>query len=643
MDQSESRFVAEYCKKYQAGTAKKIIDNADLVCNNCFIFDMPWDLERTGEKVSFDGDIDWYLRLNGDDEFLYQFNRHAFLLHLAQAFLMTYDERYLKQYCKLIKNWISSVPCDNGKRSPWRSLEVAIRAKNWVLSLDLLSEFLDEQLKSSIDDCLKLHRDVLIREHRAFHKGSNWGIIQDSSLFILSQYFNDDNTAGVALTRLEEEIQLQLMNDSVHWEQSCGYHNAVLSELLDVICVAQKNNCIISLKLSKRIENMAFVNLKWIKPNGHHPLFGDSDDNDIRDILTRSALVFNRGDFKCFALENLDYDSAWMLGKDGIEKYNCISKIKPDFTNAYLADSGNYILRQDWSEKSNWLCMHNGYTGGGHAHADKLHFDLMIGGNDFLVDGGRYTYKYTSKRRYLKSAGGHNTTTVGRKGFVVPTDSWSTHTPAKSVQYPIIENDSCVLIEGAHLAYLKSKSVFTSRRILWIKPDIYIVIDEFEGGILEKYNQYFHFAPDGNIKIEKSNVIFNNDEITASMHFVGGKTKVKSTESFYSPNYNAVCSNNAICAKKISPGDCCMITVIHGCEKQKYKNYQVEYVPVYRLEDNKKYNSKTAEAIVIKTDNSEYTVCIAHKELKKVFTANNKLATGIISVYKDDELIFKKW
>ena len=92
--------------------------------------------------------------------------------------------------------------------------------------------------------------------------------------------------------------------------------------------------------------------------------------------------------------------------------------VPPAYTDVMLEDSGTYILRSGWSENDDYLCMHNGYTGGGHAHADKLHFDLMLGGRDVLVDAGRYTYMAGKTRTALKGASGHNTTLVGRKGFM---------------------------------------------------------------------------------------------------------------------------------------------------------------------------------------------------------------------------------
>ena len=44
--------------------------------------------------------------------------------------------------------------------------------------------------------------------------------------------------------------------------------------------------------------------------------------------------------------------------------------------------------------------------GAGHGHSDKLHIDLVVNGEDVLMDGGRYTYVSGSKRFFLQGSVG---------------------------------------------------------------------------------------------------------------------------------------------------------------------------------------------------------------------------------------------
>ena len=43
-------------------------------------------MERTENEVDFGEKIDWYYKLNGDEEFMFQLNRHGYLIQLGQAY-----------------------------------------------------------------------------------------------------------------------------------------------------------------------------------------------------------------------------------------------------------------------------------------------------------------------------------------------------------------------------------------------------------------------------------------------------------------------------------------------------------------------------------------------------------------------------
>ncbi len=63
--------------------------------------------------------------------------------------------------------------------------------------------------------------------------------------------------------------------------------------------------------------------------------------------------------------------------------------------------SGNYYLRSDWGEEANLLHFHCGTVGAGHGHSDKLHIDLVIQGEDVLMDGAAIMSIYPGARSVL--------------------------------------------------------------------------------------------------------------------------------------------------------------------------------------------------------------------------------------------------
>lgn len=642
---TELRNIADFCKRNWSEYCEFTIKTADRVCDNCFLFDSPRDMERTENEVAFGERIDWYYKLNGDEEFMFQLNRHGYLIQLGQAYYLTGDEKYLKKFCAILNDWLDTVPCDYKNNSPWRSLETGMRGDKWLKALRYIdkTEYFSKELKEKIEKSLLTHIDLLKKAHSGFQKGSNWGIIQDSGLFHIGVYFNDKDIINLALERLNQETDLQIMSDGFQWEQSNNYHNEVLLVLLDVVIDADKNNITLPNRLKDKIERMAQAALKTIKPNAHNPLFGDSDDTDMRDIMSRCALVFGRADFKYYGFESLDYNTVWLTGYDSIEKYNQIESGMPEFTNAYLTDSGNYVLRENQTSNSNYLCFHNGYTGAGHAHADKLHFDLMIKGRDVLVDAGRYTYLNNAQRRYIKSPKAHNVCLIDNKQYLEMTSQWETKNPALAVQYPCFNNEYCTLIGGAHLGYLKSKGIFTERKILHIKPDIYMIIDVFKAKGFHTYQQYFHFAPTGSVNICSKKAVFDDGTVKSELYFITPNAKISKEKSSYSSNYNAVCDNDCVKSSFSAVGNNCAVTVIYGNKKEAFEPFNVSLVRVKAARSEKILSYKKALGIVIKTREKEYTVNLAFKELKEPFECNEKIGSGVITVFCGDKIIFNKW
>lgn len=642
---TELKTIAAFCKDNWNEYCAFTIKTADRVCDNRFLFDSPRDLERTENEVSFGEKINWHYKLNGDEEFMFQLNRHGYLIQLGQAYYLTGDEKYVKKFCAILDDWLDTVPCDYKNNSPWRSLETGIRGDKWLKALRYIdgTKYFSNQLKEKIDKSLLTHTELLKKAHSGFQKGSNWGIIQDSGLFHIGVYFNDKGIINLALERLNQETDLQIMADGMQWEQSSNYHNEVLMMLVDVLLDADKNNISLPDKLKKKIEGMAEAALKTIKPNAHNPLFGDSDDTDMRDIMSRCALVFGRADFKYYGFESLDYNTVWLTGYESVERYNKIESRMPEFTNAYLTDSGNYVLRENQTGTSNYLFFHNGYTGGGHAHADKLHFDLMIKGREVLVDAGRYTYLNNSERRYIKSPKAHNVCLIDNKQYIKMTSQWETKSPALAVQYPIFDNENCTLIGGAHLGYLKSKGIFIERKILHIKPDIYIILDVFKAKGFHKYQQFFHFAPTGKVKICGPKAEFDDGAVKSELHFLTPNAKLAKEKSVYSSNYNAVCDNACVKSGFSAVGSICAITVIYGNKKEAFEPFDISLVKAKAARSEKMLPYKKALGIVMKTQDKEYTVNFAFKELKEPVECNGKIGSGLITVFCDDEIIFNKW
>lgn len=614
--------VGAYCKKYWKDDVEHILRVAKEVCQKEFLFDLKWDMERTYEPVRFEDRILWDYQPGNDPEFIYQFNRHRFFICLGQAYAMTGEESYAEAFTHLLLDWIQNVPLvpeNYGKT--WRTIEAGIRGENWCKAISyfrespsLTKEVLDAFYHSMIE-----HAEYLIRQHSVVRRMSNWSILEDHGLFVIALTLPQNETtrrfAKTALEHLEIELKLQVLPDGVQWEQSPMYHNEVLHCLLDVLILAKRNQMVLPKKMEEQIRSLAYADLAWKKPDHHQPLQGDSDDTDIRDLISMAAYLFQEPVLKFGGLKRLDFESAWDLGWKAAKEYELLMAKEPDFTSVALTDSGNYYLRSGWGEKENYLRFHCGTLGAGHGHSDKLHFDLVIEGEDVLMDSGRYTYVFGPERCEFKDPMAHNTILVDGKLFTICKDSWECSKLTQPVNQKHCFLPEYEFVQGGHLGYMDlNQPVFVNRKIVHIKPDLYLIADEMYTSGQHEYVEYFNFNNLGSVTIKENRAVYEGEKINADFYFLTPNEKIKLGNGRLSRTYNQVQKRPVVQVHTRAEGFTSIITVIHGHKKGLESKLIVEKVPVHSAFRKIQHPDSTAEAVKLVLGEREYVVIICHQE-----------------------------
>ena len=233
--------------------------------------------------------------------------------------------------------------------------------------------------------------ELLIKTYDDFRTLSNWGVMQNCGLISLAlnyqkQYSILNQYLVIALERLEHQCKIQILPDGVHWEQSPMYQNEVLNCLLDIAFDFEKLNLDTPSFILSSIRKLAYSNAYMKKPNHNQPMQGDSDETDLRDIITRSAYILKDETLKYFGYDFVDFESIWDIGNLNISKYEDLPTKKPNFTSIALKESGNFYLRDSFEGNSNYLWFRCGALGSGHGHGEHLHFDLVSNGEDFISD-----------------------------------------------------------------------------------------------------------------------------------------------------------------------------------------------------------------------------------------------------------------
>lgn len=613
--------VAAYCQTYFKEEVAHILRVADEVCAGTFLFDLKWDMERTYEPVQFEGKIDWNFMPKDDPEFIWQFNRHRFFICLGQAYQLTGDEKYAETFVRLVTEWILDVPRrEPFLAGPWRTLETGLRGENWNKALRYFmdSDAITETFLDLFYQSMEEHAEHLIASHSPYRYMSNWGVIENHGLFeiamMLPQNEKTKQYRTFALNNLEIEARMQILGDGVQWEQSPMYHNEVLHCYFDVMILAERNGVELPESMTSRIHQMVYANLAWKKPNHHQPMMGDSDDTDIRDLISVGAYLFKDPILKFGGLKRLDFESIWDLGMVAEAEYEALECKRPDFTSIGLMDSGNYIFRTSWEEDANYLRFHCGTLGAGHGHSDKLHVDLVAHGEDVLVDGGRYTYVAGPERFAFKDPSGHNTVTVDDKLFTVCKDSWECTKLSQPVKQQFVTKEGYGFIQGGHLGYMEDLGVFVNRKVIHIEPDIYILVDECYSDKAHTYKQYFHFNELGKVSTKGQSVNYKGEKASAKFIFLSEGIKMEQISSQISRNYNEAIENPCIQTTFEGEGMTSMITVIQvGGEA--LKPIVVEKLPIYSALKGYAYSKSMAEGIKIQLEDKTYLVAICHQEV----------------------------
>lgn len=651
--------ISDYCKTYWPQDVEHILRVANEVCDQYFLFDLKWDMERTYEAVIFNNEIDWRYMPGNDPEFIYQLCRHRYFICLGQAYAMTKDEKYAKTFVKLLLNFIEKEPLhkEGSRATTWRSIEAGLRGASWTKAIRYFSdsEYLTDEVIDVFYESLLVHGQYLVDVYSPFRLISNWGILENQGLFQIAILLPDgelrDKWIGLALERLNKQISIQVMRDGVHWEQSPMYHNEVLHCFQDVIILATRNKITIPENILSKVKAMTLTNIGWKKPNHHQVMQGDSDDTDVRDLISMSGYLFKDEVFKYCGHYRLDFESVWDLGYGAAKEYEKLGNRPPAFTSIAFPDSGNYYMRSSWAVNANFMHFHSGTLGAGHGHSDKLHVDLFAQGEDILVDGGRYTYVAGEDRYYFKDPQIHNTITVDDKKFTICKDSWECTKLSQAVNTFFYSSEKYDFCQGGHLGYMDlDSSVFINRKVIYIKPNIYIINDELYTGGEHSYQQYFHFNENGKVTLinsdekEKNRVVrYRGKKAAVDFHFLRDDLNMELYESKISRHYNKYVANTSLKNEFVGKGFTSVITVvvtkdIAGAEF--LNDVSISKIPVKSQLKNITYDDSLSEAIKIVTPSNEYVVIISHQEVNSptdLVHAGGCMGYGNVIVFESDK------
>jgi hypothetical protein len=437
----------------------------------------------TNVVFAFESDVDWSredLRSNALAGF--ELHYQAYLEDLALAWHCTCDPSYARKWRELVRSWIENNPPrgEGFARFSWSPYVIAERTRNWIASCYWLGDQMPDELWRLFE--LSLAQQVAFLSHNLERDLQANHLLQNLCGLVVGLCFFGGRSADAmkraALLRLARAITHQVLPDGMHEERSFSYQLKALSDLLEVLDLAQQG-AFNGLgrearravgRLSERTCQLAAVVAGTLEALPELPLLNDCEEVSqhlskwaVEKVSLRMPLVFPTG------LERLR-GSGYLVGRDG--------------PWAGVFDIGPAGPRHQM----------------GHGHADHLGFELWHGGKKLVCDSGNATYAIGKERQYYRGTAAHNTVRIDGEDSLELWGSFRVGRRPKHCLGKVLDVDNGgIHWYGEHDGYRHLNGSPRHRRWFHVSAGLVFVCDVIEGQGEHQVESFLHFHPDATV------------------------------------------------------------------------------------------------------------------------------------------------
>lgn len=341
-------------------------------------------------------------------EWVYHLQYHSEMVVLARAYLRTGDEKYAKRFQEMILSWIDQVERPDDVKRGWlptyRNLEMGGRLGNsWPFCIHafLKSKSVTNETWMRIFQAVWEQTDWLSQKFT----NRNWIIHELYGVLSTGVYFpffkKADHWIAVSLSRLIEELHIQVYPDGIATDRSFTYQRSNLHYYVKIIQLLNTYGIPVPEKLKEGLYRQFCMYCFLSKPDLMMPRPNDCGKCDAQEIAKLGLLLYPEDELLQFtASRGMEGN-----GPQGVVKL--------------LPYGGFGVLRSDWTDQAVWLFMDGGapdYNSGWHVHESCLNIELYAYGTDMLKDQGKYHYDTSPMRKYSCSTRSHNTGLVDGMG-----------------------------------------------------------------------------------------------------------------------------------------------------------------------------------------------------------------------------------
>ncbi|MFH1760899.1 MAG: alginate lyase family protein [bacterium] len=561
---------------------------------------LPWN-DDFKSNYHYDESIIGIKKLPGDKPYVEwkvptELNRCMHMLPLGQAYWFTGEKKYGQEIISQIDDFINNCPYLHGVA--WTcAMDVGMRAANWVAGVAFVknSEIYKEDFARKFKASLKEHARYIMDNledwviepphplcetpfgMKKMAEPGAWKIATNhymgnitGLMYIVSFLPMDDDVEkwlDYAVKSFEKEIELETLKDGMNCEASTSYHRLVTEYFFYVAVLGERCGIKWSENYKKHLYNMFSFIVKTTRPGGEIVQIGDHDSGKHHVFLNRimnnhnyladiGAAYFNDAELKTDSGDTPG-EIALVLGVDCARSFEAMPAGNKKNGVFHLEDSRIVVARYD-GDYININAIRNGQGGaGGHAHNDKLSFELMLAKVPVIVDPGTgiYTNDLSNTRNMMKSTRFHNTVEIDgmEQNEFVPAQNFYLYDISLGEIHSCIENEREIQVKASHEGYKRLTNGIEHNRSWKIDKkagggfDKISVIDEFKGDkAVHEYLWSFNLHPEIRAIMRGKRVILIANENHICELTSGNDLIFRQEPSYYSYEYGMVHGSIAI-------------------------------------------------------------------------------------------------
>lgn len=372
-------------------------------------------------------------------------------LHYHEDLLDPESTRRTEQQ-DFMRRWVSENPAAVG--NGWEPYPISLRTVAW-LKWSVAGSGLPDDLRESFAVQIRW-----LGERIEHHLLANHLFVNAKALAMAGMAFEGveaDRWLRVGLGLLERELPVQILADGGHFELSPMYHALILEDVLDLINAATAWPGRVDQTMIDGWSRTAASMLGWLHamthPDGGISFFNDAAFGIAPDAASLEAY-------------------AGRLGITPSPKQ--VAPVEDLAPSGYVrASQGSAVLLCDLSAVGP-------DEQPGHAHADTLSFELSLGAQRVIVNGGTSTYAIGSQRSLERSTRSHSTLEFDGKDSSEVWGGFRVARRARIVARRVVEpSDGVVRVEGAHDGYVRLRRGAVHERSWHLTNGRLVIEDSF--------------------------------------------------------------------------------------------------------------------------------------------------------------------